>query len=126
MNRKAEQEEDFVSEQFKRESKDAPLIKLGSGYHNGTRQQKIRYLHKMASAYHHAAIRLQEENIELNEILFNKEAIIHKLEKSNQADREMIHRTIDAENKAKQKLLKENEGLYAEIKQLEARLADGD
>jgi len=112
-------EDDFVNEEFKRTKTRAPRLQFSKKFWDGKSDaEKIEYLIKLASSYHHSAITLQKANDEMNKLLFEKESLIEKLQKQSVIDRNMIHQQLERENKKQQELLEENIRLRDEIKML--------
>jgi hypothetical protein len=123
INKKNGEDEDFVSEDFVRHERSKPkLIKFGSKWDERPDKSKIEYLHKLASSLNESNERMQKELNEANELLFEKESQLTRLNQSQRIDRQMIHRRLAAENAEKQKLLEENVSLRKEIKSLTAQI----
>lgn len=115
---------DFVSDLFKRESKQCPQIEFSVEFEARPAQDKIKYLKSLASSCNWAAAKIQDERDKLNKLLFDKEALVTQLHEKLEADRQMINKTLMRINGEKQKLTDENQSLYAEIKQLQKQLEE--
>ena len=115
--------DDFVAAAlFRRHSKTAPKITLSEAFSERSLPDQIKYLHKLASTYHEAAMDLNAKNTEANQLLFAKESQLSKALAALGTDRAMIQKQLMRENEERQKLLGENTGLHAEIKELQAQL----
>lgn len=115
----SEEEKDFVSKLFKRTSKDVKLIEFSEKFHARPEKEKIEYLIKLASSLNHAAQQIQKERDLLNKLLFAKENQLKKCQEQRTQDRIMIQKQIATENAKQQALLRENQALRSEIKELE-------
>lgn len=93
--------DDFVSEKFKRHSKDAKRISLPSDWKTRSDPDKIKYLIKLASALNEACQIIQGERDEANNLLFLKENNIVNLTARIQQMQIWVHGRMDAENKTK-------------------------
>lgn len=105
--------DDFVGKLFVRKTKKdkLKLIEFSKEWEARTDEEKIKYLHRLASSLNEAAQQIQKERDELNKILFQKEAELVALKKQMEVERMMIHKQLEAENKKQQKLLEENQNL---------------
>ena len=113
---------DLVTETFDRKTGSTPMIEFSDLWWAREAEDRVNYLHKLASSLDDAAKKLQKENNEMNELLFKKEAQLDAAHKAMGTDRSMIQKQLINENAKQQKLLEENQALRAEIKALEARL----
>ena len=119
MNEKAElTDSEHMDEGWERKSENAPLIGLPKDFDQRTDADKIKWLHKIASSLDQACQMIIAERTEANKLLFLKENRIVNLTVTVQKLKINMHKMLTTANAEKQKLLEENKGLYAEIKEL--------
>ncbi len=115
--------EDFVDDElFIRESRKCPMIRFGPAWEDQTDMYKIEYLWKLASSLNDAAQQIQKERDIANDLLFRKENQLTIGKGKLMQNQIMIQQQLRLANERHQKIIEENKGLYAEIKQLEGRL----
>jgi len=109
---------------FVRATKNAPLIEMSEQFKKRSIRDRMRYWHKLASALNDSCQKIQAERDELNGLCAQKERQITQLEEERQRERTMIQQSLARIDKEKQDLTNENQGLYAEIKQLTKQLKE--
>ena len=115
---------DELAEGFTRDTTKVPLIEMSEQFKKRSVRDRMKYWHKLASSLNHCCQKIQSERDELNSLCFQKEAQITQLRQDSQRDRAMIQNTLARINREKQDLTSENQGLYAEIKQLTEQLEE--
>jgi cell division septum initiation protein DivIVA len=103
---------------------DAPMIDLPDKIKARGMREQIKYLMKLASSLNQACQMIQDERDTAYNFTNKMNEDVKLAIRTKARDREMIHKQMKTDNDRYQKLIEENQRLYAEIKKLENELKE--